>query len=85
MNLPLVISKPGDRYEDCLEPVALIADNILLSDDDAKKQILEKNAGSDAREIILIGRMLFKIVVDRHSQLVGESRSVRKYSLDVQG
>jgi hypothetical protein len=51
----------------------LVADNILLSDDDAKKQILEKNAGSDAREIISIGRMLFRIVVDRLSQLVGES------------
>jgi hypothetical protein len=73
LNQPLVISKPGDRYEDCLDLVALIADNVLLTDDGAKKDILAKNVRSDAREIILIGEKIFKIVLDRLSQLLGES------------
>lgn len=73
LNQPLVISKPGDRFEDCLDLVALVADNVLLIDDNAKKDILAKNAQSDAREIILIGEKIFKVVLDRLSQLLGEN------------
>jgi len=75
LNQPLVVSRPGERIEDCLNLIALIVDNALLDDESAQDDLLKKNASSDAREVIMMGKRVFQLLLDRLSQLVGENVS----------
>ncbi len=81
LNQPLVISKPGDRYEDCLDLAALVADNIFLIDDAAKRKILEHNNLSESQDVIARSEEIFRLLLDRLSQLIGESTNPKSIGI----
>ena len=80
-NQPLVVSKPGDRYEDGLELVALIYGNEFLVNDEAKKECLGRWHDVEPVTIIEKAREIFRVVLDRLSQLLGESANPRSLSI----
>ncbi|WLQ13309.1 DUF262 domain-containing protein [Hahella aquimaris] len=80
-NQPLVISKPSDRYEDGLELVALISENLLLSTDELKLELLSKHCTSGTRTIITQANEIFRVVLDRLSQLIGENTNPKSLGI----
>lgn len=81
LNQPLVVSKPGDRYEDTLELLTLVVDNCLLGNEDLKKEILSDLSNANSSAVIDRSETIFLTALDRLSHLVGENANPRTLSI----
>jgi hypothetical protein len=81
LNQPLVVTKPGFRYEHVLDLVALLTEGRFLDDDTDRSSCLAILVDSSTESVIMRAEYIFKIVLDRLSQLVGENVNPKTMSI----
>jgi hypothetical protein len=81
LNQPLIVTKPGFRYEHVLDLVALLAEGLFLDNDTERNTCLAILSDSDSQPVIMRAEQIFEIVLDRLSQLVGENANPKTMSI----
>jgi hypothetical protein len=81
LNQPLVVTKPGFRYEHVVDLVGLLAEGLFLDSDAERSDCLAILSNADSQAVITRAEQIFEIVLDRLSQLVGENANPKTMSI----
>jgi hypothetical protein len=81
LNQPLVVTKPGFRHEHVLDLIALLTEGQFLDNDEERQDCLATLSDGDSHSVITRAEQIFLIVLDRLSQLIGESANPKAMSI----
>ncbi|WP_158642038.1 DUF262 domain-containing protein [Corallococcus sp. AB018] len=81
LNQPLIVTRPGYRYEQVVDLVGLLSEGLFLDSDTERRDCLSRLSGADSQSVITKADGIFEIVLDRLSQLVGSNANPKTMSI----